>query len=42
MVPLHAVSVLLEIIGFGFTVTVIEKGVPIHVPAIGVTVYITF
>lgn len=39
-VPLHAVTVFAAIVGFGFTVTVTVKLVPVHPPDNGVTVYV--
>jgi len=38
--PLQTVLVIAVIEGFGFTVTVNVKGVPAHVPTVGVTVYV--
>ena len=38
--PLQTVLVIAVIEGFGFTVTVNVKGVPAHVPVVGVTVYV--
>jgi hypothetical protein len=38
--PLQTVLVIAVIAGDGFTVTVNVKGVPAHVPVVGVTVYV--
>jgi hypothetical protein len=37
-VPLQTITVLLVIVGLGFTVTVTVKGVPVQLPDFGVTV----